>query len=137
MRLLNDAAGRGVDVRILTNGSQSDVKTTWLAGRSRYETLLGAGVRIYEYTPTTVHAKTLVVDGEWSLVSTMNFDNRSLAYNNEVALVVRDRAVGATMDSLFLDDLRYAEEITAQHLRRRPLVLKLLQRVASTFADIL
>ena len=57
------SARRGVDVRVLTNGAQSDVKTTWLAGRSRYEVLLAAGVRIYEYRPTTIHSKTIVVDG--------------------------------------------------------------------------
>ncbi|MEO8564501.1 MAG: phospholipase D-like domain-containing protein, partial [bacterium] len=70
-RLLIEAAQRGVDVRVLTNGSQSDVRTTWLAGRSSYEPLLHAGVRIYEYG-TTIHAKTFVVDGHLSAISTMN-----------------------------------------------------------------
>ncbi len=51
-------------------------------GRSRYDTLLAAGVRIYEYRPTTVHAETTVVDGTWSAIATMSFDNRWLAYNN-------------------------------------------------------
>jgi len=96
--LLVDAARRGVDVRVLTNGARSDVSTTWLAGRSRYETLLSAGVRIYEYEPTTLHAKTFVADGLWTAIGTANFDNRSLAYNTEVALAVRDATVGATMD---------------------------------------
>jgi cardiolipin synthase len=64
--LLASAARRGVDVRVLTNGSQSDVKSTWFAGRSRYETLLAAGVRIYEYQATTLHAKTFVADGLWT-----------------------------------------------------------------------
>jgi cardiolipin synthase len=137
MQLLMDAARRGVDVRILTNSVRTDVKTTWLAGRSRYEALLAAGIRISEYLPTTVHAKTLVVDGEWSVISTMNFDNRSLAYNNEVALVVRDRAIGATMDSLFLADLRYAGEIELASFRRRSATTKLLERLASALATVL
>lgn len=137
VRLLVAAARRGVDVRILTNGAASDVRSTWLAGRSRYDSLLAAGVRIYEYRPTTIHAKTFVVDGSWSAIATMNFDNRSLAYNNEVALVVRDPTVGATMDSLFLDDLRFAEEITAERFRRRPFVSKLLERAASAIARVL
>ena len=117
MKLLADAARRGVDVRILTNGPETDVKSTWLAGRSRYDALLTAGVRIYEYRPTAMHAKTFVVDGAWSAVSTMNFDNRSLAYNNEVALVVLDSAVGAAMEKLFLDDLRLADEIRLDAMR--------------------
>lgn len=57
--------------------------STWLAGSGGYEPLLQAGVRIFEYR-TTIHAKTFVVDSEWSAVTKMNFDNRSLAYNNEV-----------------------------------------------------
>ncbi len=97
VQLLVDAARRGVDVRILTNSEQTDVKTTWLAGRSRYETLLAAGVRIYEYRAATIHAKTFVVDGAWTAVSTMNFDNRSLAYNFVVGLVALDCAVGANL----------------------------------------
>jgi len=60
VELLASAARRGVDVRVLTNGPRSDVATTWLAGRSRYETLLAAGVRIYEYEPATLHSKTFV-----------------------------------------------------------------------------
>src|SRR3712207_4246366 len=61
-RLLIDAARRGVDVRVLTAGEKTDVKTTWYAGRARYEELLRAGVRIYEYAPTMMHAKSMVVD---------------------------------------------------------------------------
>lgn len=137
VKFLADAARRGVDVRILTNGPQSDVKSTWLAGRSRYVALLTAGVRIYEYRPTTMHAKTFVVDGAWSAVSTMNFDNRSLAYNNEVALVTLDNAVGAAMEKLFLDDLRFADEIRLDAFRRRPRTQRLLERAASILASVL
>ena len=137
VELLAAAARRGVDVRILTNGEETDVKTTWLAGRSRYESLLAAGVRMYEYRPTTIHAKTFVVDGVWSAVATMNFDNRSLAYNNEVALVTRDLRVGATLDSLFLEDLRYADEIRLDAFRRRPWTARLLERGASLIAGLL
>lgn len=137
VRLLATAARRGVDVRILTNGAQTDVKTTWLAGRSRYEPLLAAGVRIYEYLPTTIHAKTLVADGAWSIVATLNFDNRSLAYNNEVALMARDAKLGAMLDSLFLADLKFAEEIRLDEFRRRPWTSHIMERAASVIAGIL
>jgi cardiolipin synthase len=135
--LLVDAARRGVEVRILTNGLASDVGTTSLAARARYETLLAAGVRLYEYRPTTMHAKTFVVDGLWSGITTMNFDNRSLAYNNEVALLVRDPRLGATLDSLFLEDLRFADEIRLDVFRRRPWTARLLERAASAIASLL
>lgn len=137
VQLLADAARRGVDVRILTNGAQTDVRTTWLAGRSRYDTLLAAGVRVYEYRPTTMHAKTFVIDGVWSAVATMNFDNRSLAYNNEVALVTRDQRVGATLDSLFFEDLPFADEIRLEEFRRRPWTARFLERGASLIAGLL
>jgi cardiolipin synthase len=137
VRQLAGAARRGVDVRILTNGAQTDVGPTWLAGRSLYEPLLSAGVRIYEYQPTTIHAKTFVVDGVWSAVATMNFDNRSLAYNDEVALVTRDAGTGATLDSLFLDDLRFAQEIRLDEFRRRPWTTRLLERAAGLVAGLL
>lgn len=137
VRLLSDAAKRGVDVRVLTNGANSDVSTTWLAGRSRYETLLSAGVRIYEYEPTTLHAKVMVADGLWTAIGTANFDNRSLAYNTEVALTVRDATVGATMDSLFLADLEYTEEIRLAEFRRRSWWMHLRERGASLIADVL
>ena len=137
VQLLVAAARRGVDVRVLTNSAQTDVKTTWLAGRSRYETLLAAGVRIYEYRPATMHAKTFVVDGAWSAVGTMNFDNRSLAYNSEVALVTLDGPVGATMEALFFDDLRFADEIQLDVFRQRPRSQRLLERAASVLASLL
>lgn len=137
VQLLVDAARRGVDVRVLTNGAKTDVKTTWLAGRSRYDVLLAAGVRIHEYRPTTMHAKTFVVDGALSAVGTMNFDNRTLAYNNEVALVVLDGAVGARMEALFLDDLRQADEFRLDGFGNRSLAQRLVERAAGVLASLL
>ncbi len=90
--LLVRAAKRGVDVRVLTAGDKSDVKTTLYAGRARYPELIEGGVRIYEYQPTMMHAKTFVVDGVWSTVGSLNFDNRSLVFNNESNLVALDEA---------------------------------------------
>ncbi len=135
-RLLIEAATRGVDVRVLTNGRQSDVRTTWLAGRHTYEPLLRAGVRIYEYN-TTIHAKTFVVDGQLSAISTMNFDNRSLAYNNEVALVTLDAVIGRYMVSLFLLDAEYADEILLAAFQTRAWPLRVLERMASIGSRLL
>jgi len=137
VRLLVDAARRGVDVRLLTSGAQTDVKLTWLAGRDRYETLLAAGVRIYEYRPTAMHAKTFVVDGALTAITTMNFDNRSLAYNNEVALVARDATIGAGMEAMFLDDLQVSDEIRIDVFGIRPRTQRLLEHAASVLANLL
>jgi cardiolipin synthase len=135
--LLVAAATRGVDVRILTVSHETDVRTTWYAGRARYEVLLRGGVRIYEYQPTMMHSKTLVADGIWSSIGSMNFDNRSLVFNNESNLVVWDRAFGASMDSTYFDDLRYSREITLAEFRQRPMTDRIVELGASVLSRVL
>jgi len=127
----------GVDVRVLTAGEASDVKTTVYAARWRYEALLKGGVRIYEYQPTMIHAKTLVVDGGWGTVGSMNFDNRSLAFNNESNIVVLDTTFGATLDSTFLDDLRYSKEIKLAEFEKRGWWERTLEWGASLLSRLL
>jgi cardiolipin synthase A/B len=136
-RGLTKAARRGVDVRILTAGPKTDVKTTTWAGRARYRELLEAGVKIYEYQPTMMHAKTMVVDGVWSTVGSMNFDNRSLAYNNESNLLVLDPKVGATLDSLFLDDITRSDEMTLAEVKAWGLKWRLLSGGANLLSKLL
>ena len=136
-RMLVAAAQRGVDVRILTASDKTDIKTTWYAGRKRYEELLEGGVRVYEYAPSMMHAKTFVIDGVWSTVGTMNFDNRSLAFNDESNLVTFDRRVGAIMDSVFLEDLRHSTEIKLPAFRRRPWYQKIFESGASLLSRLL
>jgi cardiolipin synthase len=136
-RMLTDAARRGVDVRILTASDKTDIKTTWYAGRKRYEELLEGGVRVYEYQPTMMHAKTFVIDGVWSTIGTMNFDNRSLAFNDETNLVAYDRRLGAAMDSIFIEDLKYSKEIKLDEFRQRPWHQKLLETGAHLISRVL
>ncbi len=119
VELLGAAARRGVDVRLLTAGANTDVQVVRLAGRRWYDTLLSSGVRVYEWQPTVLHAKTFVVDGEWSTIGSINFDNRSLALNDEATLMVLDPAIGAEMEQIFRDDLRHAEEMTLERFRQR------------------
>jgi Phosphatidylserine/phosphatidylglycerophosphate/cardiolipin synthases and related enzymes len=137
MQLLLAAARRGVDVRVLTVSKNTDVKTTWYAGRTYYESLLRGGVRIFEYQPTMMHAKTMVVDGYWSEIGSMNFDNRSLAFNNESLILTLDKGVGAQMDSTFLDDLRYSEEIKLDKFRKRPVTEKIIEWGAQKLRRVL
>lgn len=136
-RMLIEAAKRGVDVRILTTSEETDVRTTWYAGRRRYEQLLAGGVRIYEYQPTMIHAKTIVVDGRWSSIGTMNFDNRSLVFNDETNFVALDADLGRRMEEIFVEDLRYSKEIVLDEFRRRSLKSKLFEHVATLFQRVL
>jgi cardiolipin synthase len=137
IELLAAAARRGVDVRILTAGPGTDVHIVRLAGRASYEILLAAGARVYEWLPGTLHAKTFVVDGEWSTVGSMNFDNRSMALNDEATLMVLDRAVGDRMHRIFLDDLLHAEEITAGGFRQRSWLQRAAEWAASSLTRLL
>ena len=94
------------------------------------------GVRIFEYQPTMMHAKTIVADGIWSSIGSMNFDNRSLAFNDESNIVVWDRAFGAEMDSTFVDDLRNAREIKLPEFKRRPWAERLVELGATAFSRL-
>lgn len=137
IELLSSAAQRGVDVRILTAGPRTDVRIVRRAGRATYEPLLSAGVRIYEWQPTTLHAKTFVVDSEWFTVGSMNFDNRSMALNDEATLMVLDKSGGQHMDRIFLDDLRDAKEITLDSFRRRPRLERIAEWGARSLTRLL
>jgi len=128
--LLLDARRRGVDVQVLTNGPRIDVKLARRAGRHRYTVLLEAGVRIFEYLPTVLHAKTLVADGKWGVIGTINFDNRSLAFNDEVGLVALDPAFGARLEDEFRSDLGSAREITLERFERRGWLERTIERAA-------
>jgi cardiolipin synthase A/B len=136
-RMLVDAARRGVDVRILTAGPASDISSTRYAGRSYYEELMVAGVRIYEYTPTMMHAKTFVIDGMWSTIGSLNFDNRSLAFNDESNIVVLDAEFGAAMEEMFMADLEYSEEILLDEFRQRSRYERFKEWGASRIARVL
>lgn len=137
MQLLLAAQRRGVDVRVITVSKKTDVKTTWYAGRTYYEKLLEGGVKIYEYQPTMMHAKSLVVDGIWSYVGSMNFDNRSLSFNDESLLVALDSAVGAQMNSIFMDDIKSSQEMKLDEFRKRPLSNKILEWCAQKLRRVL
>jgi cardiolipin synthase len=135
--LLAVTARRGVDVRVLTAGPRTDVNIVRLAGRAHYDTLLAAGVRIYEWQPTTLHAKTFVIDGEWSTIGSINFDNRSMALNDEATLMMLDRSVGTRMQEVFLDDLQHAQEITAEVFGRRSWFQRLAEHGANAITRLL
>lgn len=118
-RFLCNAVDHGVDVRVLTPGANSDRRSTWYASRVHYETMLAAGIRIWEYRPTMVHAKTLVADDVWSNVGSINFDNRSMALNDEVALMIREPGTAQRLRRAFEADLEYASEVRLEEFRQR------------------
>ena len=98
------AARRGIDVRLLVP-SRSDVPITRWAARAFYGALMSAGVRIYEYLPRMLHAKTVLVDGEWAALGTANLDYRSFFLNYELVLATREPRSCALLERHFLGDL--------------------------------
>lgn len=135
--LLCKAASAGVDVRVLTPGRNTDQPSAWYAGRVHYEELLSGGVRIYEYTPTMLHAKTIVADSIWVSVGSINFDNRSLKLNDEVSLVAQDEVLGRAMQEMFLRDLELAEEVVLREFAKRPARMRVRERAAWLITPLL
>lgn len=118
-KLLCDAALNGADVRLLVP-RKSDVPLAQWAARAAYSRLLACDVRIYEYTPRVLHAKTLLVDAAWATVGTANLDYRSLFVNDELNLIDEGGELNAVLAGMFLDDLQEAEEVLALPWSQRP-----------------
>ena len=133
---LMGAARRGVEVRIILP-SFSDFTGVFHAGRSHYQPLLEAGVRIFEQENAFLHAKTVVVDGLWSTVGSTNWDWRSFMHNDEVSVVIIDEVFAGRMRRLFEDDLANSTEVTLESWSERSFTNRLLERFWSGFERLL
>lgn len=130
------AALKGVDVRILVP-SQCDVMLVGPAGRSYYQQLLAVGVRIFEYLPSMLHAKTMVIDEQLALVGSANIDIRSFRLNFEVGALIDDAAVAATLRKRFLSQLRDSREINPRVVREWSFPKRLQHGAARLFSPFL
>jgi len=133
MRELCRAIERGVDVRILVPGAKSDHMLTRSTSRGAYGELLKSGAEVYEYQPSMIHAKILVVDDLWSVVGSTNFDTRPVGINAEVNLAVRDRTVAQRLETDFAADLRESQRITLEDWRRRPITERVTELLGWAF----
>lgn len=132
---LVELAKKGVDIRILVAGHRSNHKLVLWAGRVSYDELLKSGIRIFEFEPTMLHAKTMVVDGTWGTVGSTNFDNRSFSLNDEINVSFQDRETVKILEGHFLDDLARAKEIKLEQWDKRGPIERTLDR-ASTFLNM-
>ncbi len=133
---LKTACWRGVDVRILLPG-KSDLWLVKWAGRSYYRELLEAGIRLYEHRPGILHAKTMVIDGNWATIGSANLDIRSFRLNFEVNVLVSGRAFAARMDEIFESDLEHAHEITTQQMRDESHLRRFAESVCRVLSPVL
>ena len=127
------ALERGVEVKIITPGRHADHLVTRRSSRRLYGELLKAGARIYEYRPSMIHVKSLVVDGLWSVVGSTNFDHRSFSINDEANLASCNEELAAQLREDFARDLQHSREVTYQQWLRRPV----LEKMTETFGWLL
>ena len=131
VKALTDAAGRGVDVKIILPGI-TDSSLVLHAQRYHYSVLLKSGVKIYEHGTSLLHAKTATVDSVWSTVGSTNMDFLSLLSNNEVNAVILSREFAGEMEKTFARDLANSRQIQWKDWKNRPY----LPRVREWFINL-
>ena len=117
VQALKSAARDGVDVRLLVPGA-TDIPALSPISRAGYRPLLEAGVRIFEWNGSMLHAKTSVSDGRWCRIGSSNLNLASFIANYELDLAIEDEAFGARMEATYLDDLQHSTEIVLGRRRR-------------------
>jgi cardiolipin synthase len=130
------AASRGVRVRVLVEGELTDAMPVKFASRRDYDGLLEAGIELYEFRPTMMHVKTVMVDGAWSILGSTNFSNRSFELNDEINVAVASRDVAARLAEDFESDLKRADRLTLEEWRRRPFLHKARERFWGLFGEL-
>ena len=134
-KAVESRARAGVDVRILVPGNHTDAIPVQYAGRGYYEELLEAGVRIFEYQASMMHAKTVLVDDGWTLVGSANMDERSMEINEENLLGIAESGFArAVVEGIELD-LTRSKEISLDAWRRRPIYHRVLEKVAKILIE--
>ncbi len=123
------AVQRGARVRIILPGKHIDSDAVHFASRSEWGAVLKGGVEIYEYEPTMLHNKLLIIDREMVSVGSTNFDRRSFRLNDEASLNVYDRDFALRMSAVFERDLEPTKRVTYELWRRRPFKEKFAEHV--------
>jgi cardiolipin synthase len=133
---LADARKRGVRIRLLTEGDITDAKPVKFAGRADYERLMEQGMEVYEYQPSMMHAKALIVDGTMAIIGSANLDNRSLELNDELNAAVFDGALARRLTSDFDSDLRRSKKLSLDEWRSRPPHIRAREKLWSFFGEV-
>ena len=127
--MLRAIKDRHIQIKIITPGRKSDHAMTRNSSRALYGDLLQAGAEIHEYNPTMIHAKIMIVDGQWSVVGSTNFDNRSFGINDEVNLAALDPQLSRQLESDFAQELSNSRRITLEEWNRRPIAERFLSLI--------
>jgi cardiolipin synthase len=130
------AVKRGVDVKVMVPGKNMDIPMVRMASRGDFGVLLKGGVKIFEYQPTMIHSKTLVVDGVFTTIGSINFDARSMSKNAELSVSFYDRSFAGTMEAMFQRDLKVCKEVTYEAWKRRGTSAKIAEFFSAAFKPL-
>jgi cardiolipin synthase len=133
LQALCNAAQRGIDVKIIVPGV-TDVGIVFNATRSFYSQMLECGIKVYQLQIAVLHAKTAVIDDDWSTVGSTNFDTRSFLHNKEINVIVFGSEFGNAMERAFADDLRDTVEIDKEKWEERSLYERIKEWMARSLA---
>lgn len=133
--VLAERAGAGVDVRLLLPNEHTDAKPIRLAAQSYYDELLSAGVRIFEYRPTFMHSKVMLVDDAWTIIGSANMDIRSKELNTENVLGIAHRGFAGSVAATLGEDFGLSRELRLDEWRRRGIAARAAERFFVLFAE--
>ncbi|MBC7712951.1 MAG: cardiolipin synthase [Rhizobacter sp.] len=135
IKLLIEAARRGVKIEVIVPGTKIDTAITRMASMATWGELLEAGINIYQYQPTMYHCKYMIVDDLWVSVGSTNMDNRSFRLNDEANLNIIDNKWAHEMVETFSKDRSLSEQMTLAEWNKRPLLSKLLEHLSFLFSS--
>ncbi len=127
---LVSASRRGVRVRIVVAGRHTDARVGRWAAQGLYGELLEAGIQIYEYQPTMMHCKVLVIDGVWSSVGSANFDDRSFRLNDEANLNVFSESLAREQTNIIDADIQQSRRMVLNKWKHRKFGRRINERLA-------
>jgi cardiolipin synthase len=133
IKALCAARARGVDVQVIVPGPYHDQKIVRRASRHTWKALLAAGVEIFEFQPSMIHAKTMIVDDVMQLVGSINFDPRSFALNAEFGVVLVDAAIAADAEGVFAADRGHSRQVSHADVDGRSAINRAVDAVCYWF----
>ena len=136
INVLTFAAKKGVDVRIIVPHIP-DKWYVYMIAWNNYPKLISEGVKVYEYTPGFIHAKTCIADGKTAVVGTINLDYRSFYLHYESASIFYDCEIAGVIKQDFDDTMSKSHLVTMEDVRKRPIHKKIIGLILNIFAPLL
>jgi cardiolipin synthase len=129
MTALQLAVLRGVDVRIMLP-AKADHMLVYLSSFSYLREAEQTGIRFFRYDDGFLHQKVMLVDDEWAVVGTANFDNRSFRINFEITMLFADKPFASEVKAMLIEDFKHCHEVTSKDFFGKPWWYRLVSRVA-------